>query len=68
MHRWAQINSKNNSTFTPIKKSEQESNPIPYPEYEYFLGSAFLVISTVPDKQSFRVDLAFKSCDHLSNS
>ena len=27
-----------------IEKSERESNPVPYPEYEYLLGSSFLVI------------------------
>ena len=60
-------------TFLPqskfrIEKRERESNPIPYPEYESLLGSAFLVVSKFPNKQSFRVNLACKSCDHLHNS
>ena len=50
------------------EKSEQESNPIPYPASEYLLGSAFLAILTFPNKPSFRVNLAFKYCDYLSNS
>ena len=60
-------------TFLPqskfeVEKIERESSPIPYPEYQYLFGSAFLVSFTVPKKQSFRVDFAFRSCDHLSNS
>ena len=49
-------------------KSEQESKPILYPEYEYLLISAFLINLTSPSKQYFRVKPAFRYCDHLSNS
>ena len=60
-------------TFAPqpkfgTEKCEQVSNPIPYPEQKYLLGSAFLVILTFSNKQLFRVNLVFKSCYHLSNS
>ena len=61
------------TTFLPQSKfgnkaSERESNPIPYLGSEYVSRSTFLVNLTARNKQSYRVKLAFKSCDHLSNS
>ena len=60
-------------TFLPqskfgIEKCERESDPTPYLEEEYLLGIAFLVSFTALKKQSFRVNSAFKSCDHAVNS
>ena len=48
--------------------SERESKPTPHPEQEHLSGSVFIVNLTAPNKQSFRAKLAFKACDHLSNS
>ena len=49
--------------------SKRESKPTPYPEQEHLSGSVvFIVNLTAPNKQSFRAKLAFKACDHLSNS
>ena len=53
-------------TFLPqsefgIEKSERESNPMPYPEWEYLSRLTFLVILTTLNKKSLRVELAFKS-------
>ena len=61
-------------TFLPqskfgIEKSEREWNPIPFPEWEDLSVSAsFLAHLTLPNNHYFRVKLAFKSCDHVSNS
>ena len=49
-------------------QNEQKSNPVPYLEWEYLCQSAFLVNWTAPNKEDFRIKLAFKSCDYLSNS
>ena len=48
------------------EKSKRESKP--YPKWEYWSGSVFIVSIAAPNKQAFRVKSAFKSCDHLSNS
>ena len=50
------------------ENSEHDLNPVPYTIYTYLSGSAFLVILTAPNKQSFRKKSVFKSRDHLSNS
>ena len=46
------------------EKSEQESNPIPYPLYLYLPRSAFLVSFTDPNKQlpSIKYVLKFLDC------
>ena len=56
---------QNNSIF--IKISQQESNPIPHLEYKYLPGPEFLFVLTFPNKQFFRLNSAFKSCDHIVN-
>ena len=55
-------------TILPQSKREREPDPIPYPEYKYLSGSAFLVNLTTPKKRSFRVNSAPKSRNHISNS
>ena len=47
------------------EKCEREPNAAPHPDY--LSGSAFLINLTAPNKQSFKVNSAFKSCDHVSN-
>ena len=42
------------------KKSEPESNLIPYPQEEYLSGSEFLVNLSAPNKQPFRTRTKFK--------
>lgn len=51
-----------------MRKGEIKSNPLPYPELGYLSGSALLVGLTALNKQSFNVELVFKSHDHMSNS
>ena len=54
MHRWAHINSKNNSIFPMLSSGnencERESNSIPQLLYFYLSGAVFLVSFTDPNK------------------
>ena len=47
------------TTYVPsaCKKLSFEPKPTPYPGYLYLLISAFFVISTVPNKEFFKVKL-----------
>ena len=71
MDQWTIVYTKNNNIFTKIKVWHQnvefKSNTVPYPEWKYLSGSAFLVSLTASNKQSLTLKLVLKSRDQISN-
>ena len=69
MSWWTIVYSKNNDIFASIKIWNcKKWTTIKFNIKRYLSGSAFLIKLTATNKQSFRVNSACKSSDHLSNS